>query len=70
MRQICLQPLQRLWRSLKREEVYLKEHEFVMEAVEGIEGGCRYYNRERPQRGFGNHAPAGGVSQPSYRPRK
>jgi hypothetical protein len=59
MRQICLQPLQRLWLSLKREEVYLKEHESVREAVEGIVGGCRYYNHERSQRGLGNHTPAG-----------
>ena len=65
MRQICWQPLQGLWRSLKREEVYLKEHESVREAVEGISGGCRYYNHERAQRGLGNHAPAGAVSQPS-----
>jgi hypothetical protein len=66
MRQICWQPLQGLWRSLKREEVYLKEHESVRKAVEGIGGRCRHYNRERAQRGLGNHTPAGDVSQPSY----
>jgi transposase InsO family protein len=59
MRQIFLQLLQRLWLSLKREEVYLTEHESVMEAVEGIAGGCRYYNHERPQRVLGDHPPAG-----------
>jgi putative transposase len=38
---------ERLWRSLKYEEVYLKEYEDVPQAREGIGGYFRFYNGER-----------------------
>lgn len=38
---------ERLWRSLKYEEVYLKEYEDVRQAREGIGGWFGFYNGER-----------------------
>ena len=39
--------IERLWRSLKYEEVYLKDYESVTEARAGIERYFRFYNQER-----------------------
>ena len=39
--------IERLWRSLKYEEVYLKAYENVAEAKAGIGGWIEYYNSER-----------------------
>ena len=39
--------IERLWRSLKYEEVYLKDYESVTEARTGIERYLRFYNQER-----------------------
>ena len=50
--------VERLWRSLKWEEVYLREYESVSEAVEGIGEWFRFYNHERPHQGLGNRIPA------------
>jgi len=36
-----------LWRSLKYEEVYLKDYERVAEAREGIDRYFWFYNHER-----------------------
>ena len=50
--------VERLWRSLKWEEVYLKDYETVTGAEEGIGGWFRFYNHERPHQGLGNRTPA------------
>ena len=50
--------VERLWRSLKWEEVYLKEYESVTGAEEGIGGWFQFYNHERPHQGLGNRTPA------------
>ncbi len=39
--------IERLWRSLKYEEVYLKAYEHVVEARAGIGAWIAYYNAER-----------------------
>ncbi len=39
--------IERLWRSLKYEEVYLKDYQLVAEAREGIGRYFRFYNDER-----------------------
>ena len=39
--------IERLWRSLKYEEVYLKAYETVTEARSGIEEWIRFYNHDR-----------------------
>jgi putative transposase len=50
--------VERLWRSLKWEEVYLKDYETVTGAEEGIGGWFQFYNHERPHQGLGNRIPA------------
>jgi putative transposase len=50
--------IERLWRSLKYEEVYLKDYESVMEAHTGIERYFRFYNHERLHQSLGYQTPA------------
>jgi len=40
--------VERLWRTVKYEEVYLKEYADVWEAEEGLERYFYFYNHERP----------------------
>ncbi len=40
--------VERLWRSLKYEEVYLKDYETVQEDKNGIKTYLDYYNKDRP----------------------
>lgn len=49
--------VERLWRSLKYEEVYLKAYGSVGEAREGIGGWIRYYNTQRRHQGLGRRTP-------------
>jgi len=39
--------VERLWRSVKYEEVYLKDYRSVREAIDGLRGYFNFYNRER-----------------------
>ena len=39
--------VERLWRSVKYEEVYLKDYQSVKDAVKGLEKYFEFYNRER-----------------------
>jgi putative transposase len=50
--------VERLWRSLKYEEVYLKDYESVAEARNGIERYFRFYNQERLHQSLGYRPPA------------
>ena len=49
--------VERLWRSLKYEEVYLKGYQRVPEAREGIGAYLRFYNEERPHQALGYRTP-------------
>lgn len=49
--------VERLWRSLKYEEVYLKAYESVAEAHEGIGNYIRFFNTERRHYGLGRRTP-------------
>ncbi|MCP4546795.1 MAG: IS3 family transposase [bacterium] len=49
--------VERLWRSLKYEEVYLKAYESTAEAREGIGNWIRYYNTRRRHQGLGRRTP-------------
>ena len=49
--------VERLWRSVKYEEVYLKDYDSVREAIEGIGRYFRFYNRERFHQGLGYQTP-------------
>jgi putative transposase len=50
--------IERLWRSLKYECVYLQAFETGSEARRGIGNWIGYYNRERPHSGIGGLTPA------------
>jgi len=49
--------VERLWRSLKYEEVYLKAYGDVQQARDGIEQWMRFYNLERPHQALGYRTP-------------
>ena len=50
--------VERLWRSVKYEEVYLKDYESVQEAKDGIKVYFDYYNNERPHHSLDMKTPA------------
>jgi putative transposase len=51
--------IERLWRSLKYEEVYLRDYARVPEARNGIGNWFQFYNHERPHQSLGYRTPAG-----------
>jgi putative transposase len=50
--------VERLWRSLKYEEVYLKDYRSVAELVSGLTSWFRFYNDERPHQSLKYRTPA------------
>jgi putative transposase len=50
--------IERLWRSVKYEEVYLKSYQDGKEAKAGIGNYFRFYNAERPHQALGYRTPA------------
>ena len=53
--------VERLWRSIKYEEVYLKAYQNGTEARKGIGAYLAFYNQERPHQALGYRSPASGV---------
>jgi putative transposase len=49
--------VERLWRSIKYEEVYLKAYKDGTEAKQGIGSHLDFYNRERPHQALGYRTP-------------
>lgn len=49
--------VERLWRSVKYEEVYLREYLTVRDAREGIGRYLRFYNEERPHQSLNYRTP-------------
>ena len=49
--------IERLWRSLKYEEVYIKAYGSVAEARQGIGGWFGFYNEQRPHQALGYRTP-------------
>ena len=49
--------IERLWRSLKYEEVFIKAYGSVAEARSGIGGWIAFYNDERPHQALGYRTP-------------
>ena len=50
--------VERLWRSVKYEEVYLKSYETVPVAIRSLEAYFRFYNEERLHQALGYRTPA------------
>ena len=50
--------IERLWRSLKYEEIYLRDYGLVPEARAGIGAWFRFYNQQRPHQSLGYRTPA------------
>ena len=49
---------ERLWRSVKYEEVYIKDYQNVPEAKQGINDYMTFYNQERPHQSLNYKTPA------------
>jgi len=49
--------VERLWRSVKYEEVYLKDYDSVPEAIDGIGSYFRFYNTQRLHQSLGYRTP-------------
>ncbi len=49
--------IERLWRSFKYEEVYLKDYENVIDAVKNIRKYFDFYNNERLHQSLGYRTP-------------
>jgi putative transposase len=50
--------IERLWRSLKQEEVYLNDYQLMSEARTGIERWFQFYNHRRPHMSLNYRTPA------------
>ena len=50
--------VERLWRTVKDEEVYLKAYASVLEAQRELEDYFRFYNGLRPHQALGYRTPA------------
>ena len=50
--------VERLWRSLKYEDIYLHRYATAPELADGLERYFVFYNQERPHQGLGNRTPA------------
>ena len=50
--------VERLWRTVKYEEVYLKAYASALEAQRGLEDYFRFYNGLRSHQALGNRTPA------------
>jgi putative transposase len=50
--------IERLWRSVKYEEVYLKDYRLISEAEAGIGRYLRFYNHQRLHQSLGYRTPA------------
>jgi len=50
--------VERLWRNVKYEDVYLKKYETVSELSIGLTEYFRFYNHERPHQSLGYRVPS------------
>ena len=49
--------MERLWRSVKYEEVYLHDYQMVLEARTHLSAYFEFYNDERPHEALGYRTP-------------
>jgi putative transposase len=50
--------VERLWRTVKYEDIYTRDYESVEELVKGLREYFEFYNNERPHQTFGGRTPA------------
>jgi putative transposase len=50
--------VERLWRSLKYEDIYLKGYETVPDLIAGLRSYFDFYNNQRPHQGLSGKTPA------------
>lgn len=50
--------IERFWRSLKYEDIYLKSYETVPDLTQGLDIYFGYYNHQRPHQALAYHTPA------------
>ena len=50
--------VERLWRTVKYDDIYLKDYETVEDLVAGLRSYFSYYNHERPHQSLGDKTPA------------
>ena len=50
--------VERLWRSVKYEDIYAKDYSSVSELVAGLKAYFEFYNHERPHQSFAGQTPA------------
>ena len=50
--------IERLWRTVKYDDIFLHDYADVSEVVAGLKRFFRFYNHERPHQSLGNQAPA------------
>ncbi len=55
--------VERLWRSIKYEEVYLHAYESVSAAKAGVDRYLEFYNGRRPNTALGDRTPDGGCKE-------
>ncbi len=49
--------MERLWRSVKYEDIYLKDYQTGWEAKEGLKSYFDFYNHKRPHQSLGYKTP-------------
>ena len=50
--------IERLWRSVKYEDIYIKEYGTVLALRNGLRVYFKFYNEERPHQSFGVYTPS------------
>ena len=50
--------VKRLWRTVKYEDIYIRDYERVAELVAGLKRYFVFYNDERPHQSFGGRTPS------------
>ena len=50
--------IERFWRSVKYEEVYIQDYKTIKEAIDGLDNYFDLYNNERPHQSLNYKTPA------------
>lgn len=66
--------IERLWRTLKYDDIYLKEYETVADLIKGLTRFFDHYSRNRPHQGLSGRTPLsvyrGAATAPAISPRQ